>query len=124
MNGWVFDNLTPHNETDPENFFKALRQGKDTCVYLMAIGARPYIADWFWFVGSLLFKKTDMRLLKLRLECIKLANLKFKHRFLLTECLIEWAYGWRGGNAKYAMVIEDYFKEPAHPIRRLWKQDE
>lgn len=126
--GWVYNNLasnTDEAQRSLSNYFIALRQGKDIAVYKVAVGRRPYLLETLWLIGSALVPGSDLRLLRLRTKVCQFAAKRFKDTvtgsFLSSlHAAMSLIYMLRGGDKKYREVVADYFKDPDHPMRRLW----
>ncbi len=111
--GWCFNNLNP-GVFD----IRAVRQGFDIAIYELSNGDVPYMLNILWLIGASCLTQ-DLRLLKLRLESVKMADEAYRNGWL-AKTVLSIIYSLKGGDKKFAIHIEDYFKDPAHPMRRLW----
>lgn len=115
--GWVYDNLKTGSLA---GYFTALRQGKDIAVYKIAAYRRPYLLEILWLIGSALVPGSDIRLLRMRMKIAESAA-HTEAFFKSIHAALSLIYMARGGDKKYREVVMDYFKDPSHPMRRLWE---
>jgi hypothetical protein len=106
---WSFNNLEP-NKFD----FRSWIQPRDQALVRLANGRFPGIISSLWLMGSILTKSKHKRMMRLRMESVKMSAPKSPITWFLKKWWINW-----GGYERFALEVTHYYQDPGNPYRRL-----
>jgi len=105
-----YNNLEPRRVLDPKTWLLP----RDTALIDLAVWNRISPLQWFWLVLSVFTKSKHKRMMRLRMESVKMSA----HRSFLAGILTYWFKKW-GGYPRFAHECAQYYKDPYHPYRLL-----
>jgi hypothetical protein len=107
---WCFNNLDRKSFFD----FRAWLQPRDQALLRMALDKFPGVISTLWLLGAIFTRSKQKRMMRLRMESVKMSNPIGLIAFFLSL----WFHLW-GGYPRFAKECMEYYKDPGQPYRRL-----
>ena len=109
-NFWSFNNIDPDKWWD----LRAWLQPRDQALVRLAVGRPPGLISAIWLMGAVLTKSKHKRMMRLRMESVKMSFPKG-----ILSRYLQWWWGKWGGYDRFALECAEYYEDPENPYRRL-----
>lgn len=110
---WSFNNLNPNKLYDPRSWLLP----RDQALVRLARGKFPGLVSMIWLMASIWTKSKHKRMMRLRMEIVRLAPQTIWAKGI-SKWLAIWWDSW-GGYERFARECEEYYKDANQPYRRL-----